>query len=149
MIAPRRRTVMRGPGIIPGRPTAHGARMAASRLTRILFALSDMAAITLSLVAGAAAISLPFNAELAGNVTRDGALMPVWVAITLFVASALGAFLLTRRNAVGLLLAPAPVALAFASGRMGLGVAMLAAALVVFGLPLLRALMEARGRDDA
>ena len=123
--------------------------MAASRLTRVLFALSDMAAITLSLVAGAAAISLMFNAGLAANVTRDGALMPAWVATTLFVASALGAFLLTRRNALGLVLAPAPVALAFASGRVGLGVAFLLAALVVFGLPLLRALLEARARDDA
>ena len=123
--------------------------MAASRLTRVLFAVSDMAAITLSLVAGFAAISLPFNAELAGNVTRDGTLMAPWVAVALFVASALGAFLLTRRNALGLVLAPAPVALAFASGRVGLGVAWLVAALVVFGLPLLRALVEARARGDA
>lgn len=123
--------------------------MAASRLTRVLFALSDMAAITLSLVAGAAAISLVFNAGLAANVTREGALMPAWVATTLFAASALGAFLLTRRIALGLVLAPAPVALAFASGRVGLGVAFLAAALVVFGLPLLRALVEARARGDA
>lgn len=123
--------------------------MAASRLTRVLFALSDMAAITLSLVAGAAAVSLAFNPVLAGNVTRDGALMPAWVALALFIASALGAFLLTRRVALGLVLAPAPVALAFASGRVGLGVALLAAALVVFGVPLLRALMEARARGDA
>ena len=123
--------------------------MAASRLTRVLFALSDMAAITLSLVAGAAAISLPFNPELAANVTRDGALMPAWIACALFVASALGAFLLTRRSALGLLLAPAPVALAFASGRVGLGVSLVLATLVVFGLPLLRALVEARARGDA
>lgn len=123
--------------------------MAASRLTRVLFSLSDMAAITLSLIAAAAAISIAFNPVLAGNVTRDGALMPAWAAIGLFVASALGAFLLTRRLAIGLLLAPAPVALAFASGRTGLGAALLLAALVVFGLPLWRALVEARTRGDA
>jgi len=113
------------------------------RLTKALFSLSDTCAWLLASVAALAAVSFPFLAPIQAKMDHE-AISPLEITVItlLWAVVAIGAWCLTRRRPWGL----AAVALPAIYGVPAFSAAYLGFVALVFGTPLLWALLEARNR---
>lgn len=113
------------------------------RITSALFHVSDLFAYLLAGLAAFVALAFPVAAPILARMDKE----TISVLEILFVSGmwsivAVGAWSLTRRRALGL----CGVALPAVLGNVWFSMAYLAAVALVFGLPLLLALLEARHR---
>jgi hypothetical protein len=112
------------------------------RLIKVLFWISDILAWLLLAVSALAAVTYPITGPIWARMEHQQlANSSIVVTCLLWLSVSLGAYLITRRRALGLLLITVPVLVA-AGGVAGLAPAAVIA--LVFGLPLLLVLLRAR-----
>jgi len=114
------------------------------RLTKAFFWLSDLAAWILLSVSAAGGVLLPIVAR------ADREPMP-WSGVILlstmcFVVAA-GAYGITRRRALSMILVAVPAIASGISGDLSFALPYLAAMLLVFGIPFVLVCLEARARS--
>ena len=113
------------------------------RITKTLFAISDAFAYLLAGLGGLTAISFPVLGPISARMEKDPiSFIEVTIITLLWAVVAIGAWSLTRRKLWGLV----AVSLPALYGGLGFAITYLGLVAIVFGTPLLLALIEARNR---
>ena len=113
------------------------------RLTKLWFAFSDMLAWLLLALSIVATAIFPFVGPVYARMTRQPmTTLNIVGTCALWLMVAVGAYAITRRKVLGLVLVLVPAAVSAVSGRMAFALAFAAACIVVFATPFLLAFLR-------
>ena len=120
------------------------------RLIKILFATSDFFAWIALAFATLGAVTYPISGPARAAMQQQT--LSTWsIAGTcaLWAAIAVGAFLVTRRKATGVILISASILIAAGATHLAAGITLAGAAALLFGLPFLLVLLQAKNSRPA
>ena len=120
------------------------------RLIKILFAISDLFAWIALAFATLGAVTYPISGPARAAMQHQT--LSTWsIAGTcaLLAAIAVGAFLVTRRKVIGVILISASILIAAAATHLVAGITLAGAAALLFGLPFLLVLFHAQNSRPA
>ena len=121
-----------------------------NRLIKVLFGTSDLFAWIALAFATLGAVTYPISGPAWAAMQHQT--LSTWSIVgtcAIWAAIAVGAFLVTRRKVIGVILITASILIAARATHLAAGIALASAAALLFGLPFLLVLLQANNSRTA